>query len=111
MLPGATQVADPFHVVKLANAKLDECRRRVQNELLGHRGRKNDPLYRVRRLLTKAEERLGDDGRNKLLGLLRAGDPAGQVATTWQGKELIRSLYDHENEALAGGPHYSVRVM
>jgi hypothetical protein len=33
------------------------------------------------------------------------------VATTWQGKELIRSLYDHENEALAGGPHYSVRVM
>jgi transposase len=23
------------------------------------------------------------------------------VATTWQGKELIRSLYDHENEALA----------
>ncbi len=34
VLPGATLVADPFHVVKLANAKLDECRRRVQNELL-----------------------------------------------------------------------------
>lgn len=44
-LPDATQVADPFHVVKLANAKLDECRRRVQNETLGHRGRKYDPLY------------------------------------------------------------------
>ncbi len=101
MLPGATLVADPFHVVKLANSKLDECRRRVQNELFGHRGRKDDPLYRVRRLLTKAEERLGDDGRNKLLGLLRAGDPAGHVATTWQAKELIRSLYDHVNEALA----------
>ncbi len=66
-----------------------------------HRGRKHDPLYRARRLLTKAEERLGDDGREKLLGLLRAGDPAGHVATTWQAKELIRSLYDHENEALA----------
>jgi len=32
VLPEATQVADPFHVVKLANEKLDETRRRVQNE-------------------------------------------------------------------------------
>ena len=31
MTPGATQVADPFHLVKLAHTKLDECRRRVQN--------------------------------------------------------------------------------
>ena len=101
VLPNATQVADPFHVVKLANTKLDECRRRIQNELLGHRGRKNDPLYRARRLLTKAEERLSKNGREKLFGLLRAGDPDGHVATTWQAKELIRSLYDHDNEALA----------
>ncbi len=55
----------------------------------------------MRRLLTKAEERLSEEGREKLLGLLRTGDPAGHVATTWQGKELIRSLYDHVNEALA----------
>ncbi len=34
VLPGATLVADPYHVVKLANTTLDECRRRVQNELL-----------------------------------------------------------------------------
>jgi transposase len=40
MLPDAVQVADLFHVVKLANTALDECRRRVQNETLGHRGRK-----------------------------------------------------------------------
>ncbi len=38
------------------NRKLDECRRRVQNETLGHRGRKGDPLYRARRLLTKAHD-------------------------------------------------------
>jgi len=50
MVPNAEQVADPFHVVKHANAKLDECRRRIQNETLGHRGRKTDPLYRCRRL-------------------------------------------------------------
>jgi transposase len=39
-LPNATQVADPFHVVKLANTKLDLVRQRVQTEQLGHRGRK-----------------------------------------------------------------------
>jgi transposase len=32
MLPDAVQVADPFHVIRLANTKLDECRRRVQND-------------------------------------------------------------------------------
>ena len=40
MLPDAVQVADPFHVHKIASQRLDECRRRVQNETLGHRGRK-----------------------------------------------------------------------
>ena len=101
MVPGATQVADPFHVVKHANAKLDEARRRVQNETLGHRGRKSDPLYRIRRLLTKAEERLEDAGRDKLVGLLRAADPKGEVATTWHAKEAVRELYAHGDEATA----------
>ena len=101
MVPGAAQVADPFHVVKHANAKLDEARRRVQNETLGHRGRKADPLYRIRRLLTKAEERLEDSGREKLVGLLRAGDPRGEVATTWRAKEAVRELYAHGDEATA----------
>lgn len=55
-LPWATQIADLFHAVRLANQKLDECRRRVQTELLGHRGRKVDPLYEARRQLTMAEE-------------------------------------------------------
>jgi transposase len=102
MLPDAIQVADPlFHLVKLANTKLDECRRRVQNETLGHRGRKADPLYRCRRLLTKAEERLDVKGREKLMGLLRAGDPHGDVATVWQAKEAVRELYAHGDPDLA----------
>jgi transposase len=53
MLPHAVQIADPFHLVKLANTALDEVRRRVQQELLGHRGHKHDPLYRARRMLTR----------------------------------------------------------
>ena len=69
--------------MKLANHKLDECRRRVQNETMGHRGRKDDPLYRCRRLLSKADERVDEKGRVKLLGLLDAGDPRGEVRMAW----------------------------
>jgi transposase len=47
-LEHAIRVADPFHVVRVANRCLDLVRRRVQNQTLGHRGRKRDPLYRVR---------------------------------------------------------------
>lgn len=92
-LDHVTQVADPFHVIKNANAKVDECRRRVQNETLGHRGRKDDPLYRSRRLLTKGHERLDETGEAKLLGLLEAGDPKGEVRMTWHAKETTRALY------------------
>jgi len=93
MLPDATQVADPFHVVKLANQRLDEVRRRVQNDTLGHRGRKADPLYRTRRLLVMADERLTDQARERRRGLLAAGDPTGAVADAWQAKEAVREIY------------------
>src|ERR671910_3117512 len=48
-LPHAELVVDHFHAIRLGNAALDEVRRRVQQETLGHRGRKGDPLYRIRR--------------------------------------------------------------
>jgi transposase len=72
-LPDATQVADPFHVVGVGTRVIDRVRRRVQNTTLGHRGRKADPLYRSRKLLTMADERLDDHGRQRLRGLLAAG--------------------------------------
>jgi transposase len=96
-----TQVADPFHLVKLANHQLDECRRRVQNETLGHRGHKHDPLYRARRLLTKAHERLDHTGDARLRGLLDAGDPRGEVRTAWHAKEVVRSIYELDAPAFA----------
>ncbi len=101
MLPHAIQVADRFHVVKNANLRLDECRRRVHNETLGHRGHKTDPLYRCRRLLLKAHERLDGRGDDKLAGLLRAGDPRGEVAYAWHAKQAVRFLYDIANPTMA----------
>lgn len=71
-LDHARRVADPFHVVRVANRALDKVRRRVQNETLGHRGRKADPLYRIRKLMLTGAERLDDPGHQRLLlGLQR----------------------------------------
>lgn len=101
-LPEAVQVADPFHVIKLANTRLDDVRRRVQQETLGHRGHRDDPLYRSRRLLTKGHERLDDKGEAKLLGFLEAGDPKGEVRMAWHAKETLRGLYDQPAETAGG---------
>ena len=93
-VPDARQVADPFHVVRLGNTALDEVRRRVQNQTLGHRDRKHDPLYRARKLLVSASENITDSGRVRLRGLLDAGDPYGEVRDAWHAKETLRSIYD-----------------
>src|SRR5215213_5956638 len=61
------RVADPFHVVRVGNRCVDAVRRRVQNETLGHRGPKQDPLYRIRKLLLAGSERLDERGRDRML--------------------------------------------
>ncbi|MFC6152432.1 ISL3 family transposase [Nocardioides yefusunii] len=81
-LPDAVAVMDPFHVVRLAGDALDRCRRRVQQDLHGHRGRKNDPLYRARRTLHTGAALLTDKQRNRLTELF-ATDAHVEVEATW----------------------------
>jgi transposase len=89
----ATVVVDHFHAIRLANAVVDQVRRRVQQATLGHRGRKRDPLYRIRKLLLTAQEQLTQRGWVRLRAGFAAGDPTGEVAAAWQGKELLRAVY------------------
>jgi transposase len=92
-LDHATRVADPFHVVRVANRCIDKVRRRVQNETLGHRGRKHDPLYRIRKLLLSGSERLDERGTDRVLLGLRVGDPHDEVLGAWLAKENVRDVY------------------
>jgi transposase len=89
----AIRVADPFHVVRVANRVLDTVRRRVQNRTLGHRGRKRDPLYRIRKLLLSGTERLDGTGVDRMLLGLRVGDPDQEVLGAWLAKESVRDIY------------------
>jgi transposase len=94
-------VVDHFHAIRLANAVVDQARRRTQQATLGHRGRKRDPLYRIRKLLLTAAEQLTQWGRVRLRAGLAAGDPTGEVAAAWQGKELLRAVYAAAGTAAA----------
>lgn len=81
-LPKAVAVMDPFHVVRLAGDALDSCRRRVQLDTCGHRGRKTDPLYAARRTLQTGEDLLTDKQRDRLTKLF-AADAHVEVEATW----------------------------
>ncbi len=100
-LDHARRVADPFHVVRAGNRCLDKVRRRVQNETLGHRGRKRDPLYRIRKLLLSGHERLDEAGHQRMLLGLRVGDPADEVLGAWLAKESVRDVYLADDPAEA----------
>ncbi len=84
---------DHFHAIRLANAAVDDVRRRVQQATFGHRGRRDDPLYRIRRTLLVAHDRLNDHQRERIVRLLQAGDPDGEVASVYLAKELLREVY------------------
>jgi transposase len=102
-LPHARVVVDHFHAVRLANGALDEVRRRVQQETLGHRSRMGDPLHRIRRQLLLAHERLTDRGWARIQAGLAAGDPAGEVGVgvAYLTKELLRGVYATTSERRA----------
>jgi len=100
-LDHATRVADPFHVVRVGNRCVDQVRRRVQNETLGHRGRKADPLYRIRKLLLAGHERLDQNGHARMLLGLRVGDPHDELLGAWLAKENVRDIYLTDDPAEA----------
>ena len=81
-LPDAVAVMDPFHVVRLAGDALDNCRRRVQQHLHGHRGRTGDPLYTARRMLHTGAGLLTDKQVERLDALF-ADDAHVEVEITW----------------------------
>jgi len=71
-LLGVTRVLDAFHVTWLGFAAVDDMRRRVQQESTGHRGRREDPLFTIRRLLCRGADNLSHQAWERLLADLVA---------------------------------------
>jgi transposase len=92
-LPDAVAVLDAFHVVRLGTQVVDEVRRRVQQDTLGRRGHKHDPLYKIRGLLRHGVEHLTEKQQAKISHCLDAGDPRDEVNVAWQCYQRLRSIY------------------
>jgi transposase len=93
----------------LACDALDQCRRRVQQDTCGHRGRTGDPLYSARRTLHTGADLLTDTQRQRLENLFTS-EAHVEVEATWgiyqrmiaayrdpdrsRGRELMRKLIE-----------------
>ena len=92
-LEDAVAVLDAFHVVKLGLQAMEETRRRVQQEQLGHRGRKHDPLYRIRGALRAGADKLTARQLERIDAGLQAGDPDWEVTIAWWSYQQLRSAF------------------
>ena len=97
-VPDAVAVMDPFHVVRLAGDALDRCRRRVQQNLHGHRGRTGDPLYLARRTLHTGTDLLTDKQAARLRALF-SGDDHVEVEATWGIYQRMIGAYREPDRA------------
>ena len=97
-LPDVVTVMDPFHVTRLAGEALDECRRRVQQAIHGHRGRKGDPLYSARRTLHTGADLLTDKQTARLRALF-AEETHVEVEATWGIYQRMIAAYRHDDRA------------
>jgi transposase len=97
-VPDAVAVLDPFHVVRWGGDALDETRRRVQQDTLGHRGRRGDPLYSARRTLLTGIDLLTDKQAQRLEDLF-ADDAHVQVQAAWGIYQKMITAYRDPDRA------------
>jgi len=96
-LQDAVAVLDAFHIVKLANQAVDEVRRRVQQDTLGHRGKKGDPLYGIRTILRCGAQRLTDKQKQRLAKAIEADERHEEVYVAYQCAQMIRDAYHQDS--------------
>jgi len=99
-LPDAVAVMDPFHAVRLAGDAMDDCRRRVQQAIHGHRGRAGDPLYTARRTLHTGADLHTDKQRERIRALF-AVDEHVELEATWGIYQRMISAYREPDRAKA----------
>jgi transposase len=99
-VPDAVAVMDPFHVVALAGEALDRCRQRVQQQTRGHRGRRGDPLYGIRRVLRTGADLLTDRQHARLSAVF-ADQRHIEVEATWGIYQRIVAAYRRPDKKTA----------
>ncbi len=89
-LEDARALLDAFHAVKVATQVVDEVRRRVQQDTCGHRGHRDDPLYRIRNILRAGAENLTDRQRARLKSAFAVDERHLEVEVAWRCAQQVR---------------------
>ena len=97
-LPQARKVMDPFHVIRLAADKLDECRQRIQRATTGRRGRKDDPRYKRRRTLLTRCWLLTKHQWDKIEELWATDEDYEAVRVTWDYYQMMVCAYNQRGK-------------
>ncbi len=108
-LEDATCALYAFHIVKLAGAAVDDVRRRIQQETLGHRGRKSAPLYGIRHILRAGRERLTPRQQNRLASAFAAHADHVAVEFAYQCSQDLRDVF--HQPIPAKGRHHSEQLI
>ena len=70
-----------------------EVRLPVQQDHTGHRGLRDNPLHKIRRILLKGAERLTDRQLPGLEAGWDAGAPHAEVHDAWAAEEHLRDVH------------------
>jgi transposase len=98
-LEDAIAVLDAFHVVKLASAVVDDVRRRVQQDTTGHRGRRDDPLYRIGTSSAPARSTLTERQQARLHAAFTAREEHVEVAVAYRCAQQVRACFHQDSHA------------
>lgn len=85
-------------MVRLAGDAVEKCRRRVQQQVHGHRGRKQNPLYKARRTLLTGADLLTDKQYSRIQDVFDA-DEHMEVEATWAFYKHMVAAYRESDRA------------
>ena len=90
---------DACHIVTQAGDAPGEVRRRVQQDTLGHRGRKGDPLYQIRLLLRACRDRLTKRQQERLREAFTADEALISVEVAYLLTQQVREVFHQATPA------------
>ena len=80
-------------MVKLALGAVDEVRRRLQQQIKGHRGRRGDPLYGIRTIIRCDPARLTERQWKRFDDALAADPRHEELYIAWKIAHALRKAY------------------
>ena len=94
---------------KLALGAVDEVRRRLQQQICGHRGRKGDLLYGIRTIIRCDPDRLTERQWRRFYEALAADPRHEELFIAWQVAHELRQAYHHKD--LPAGRNAAEKVL